>query len=161
MSHLEPPPLWRRSLPHFWGPQLLCTPWLGPERGSTSQSRCCPSPSSPPFRRESWHLREEDKKMEVSKWLIPTESVCRRGRTCLVCDVDRRAGCGTVSSARYSVDGDDVISTGLQIIDCCSRLRSRNCELFRITVAPWTDPNIKPNSQTMWCMKLYILQYFL
>lgn len=82
-----------------------------------------------------------------------TGSVCARGRTRLVRDVDRRAGCGTVPSARYSVDGDDVISTGLQIIDCCSRLRSRNCELFRITVASWTDADIKPNCQTMWCVK--------
>lgn len=82
-----------------------------------------------------------------------TGSACERGRTCLVRDVERRAGCRTVSSAGHSIDGDDVFSTGLQIIDCCSRLRSRNCELFRITVAPWTDPDIKPNCQTMWCMK--------
>lgn len=72
-----------------------------------------------------------------------TRSVCARARTCLVHDVDGRAGSGTVSSACYGVDGDDVISTGLQVIDGCSRLRSRNCELFWATVAPWTDPNIK------------------
>lgn len=89
-----------------------------------------------------------------------TGSVCASGRTCLVHDVDRCAGCGTVSSARYSVDGDDVVSTGLQIIDCCSRLRSRNCELFWITVPPWTDPDIKPNCQTVW-FKEYILKSLL
>lgn len=79
--------------------------------------------------------------------------VCVCGRTCLVHDVDRRAGCGTISSARDGVDGDDVIRSGLQIIDCCSRLRSRNRELFWITVAPWADPEIPPNGQTTLCMK--------
>lgn len=97
----------------------------------------------------------------VSFGLSLTGSVRERGRTCLVRDVDRCAGCGTVSSARYSVDGDDVISTGLQVIDCCGRLSSRNGELFWITVASWTDPDIKPNSQTVWCMKSYILKYLL
>lgn len=70
-------------------------------------------------------------------------TLCARGRTCLVRDVDRRAGRRTVSSAGHGVDGDDVIATGLQIIDCCSRLRSRNGELFRVTVAPWTDSGVK------------------
>lgn len=82
-------------------------------------------------------------------------SLCMRtsGRTCLVRDVDRCAGCRTVSSAGHSIDGDDVISTRLQIIDCCSRLRSRNSELFGVTVAPWADLDIKANCQNVQSMK--------
>lgn len=97
--------------------------------------------------------------MEGRKLVLETVNVsfplcaCARGRTCLVRDVDRRAGCRTVSSAGHSVDGDDVISARLQIIDCCSRLRSRNCELFGVTVAPWADSDIKANCQNVQSMK--------
>lgn len=97
--------------------------------------------------------------MEGRKLVLETVNVsfplcaCARGRTCLVRDVDRRAGCRTVSSAGHSVDGDDVISARLQIIDCCSRLRSRNCELFGVTVAPWADSDIKANYQNVQSMK--------
>lgn len=57
--------------------------------------------------------------------------------TCLVCDIDRSAGCRAVSSPSYSVDGDSVVSTWLQVSDCCSGLWARHCELLRITVTSW------------------------
>lgn len=68
---------------------------------------------------------------------LPTVCVC--ARTGPVRDVDRRAGRRTVPSAGHGVDGDDVISPGLQIIDRGSRLSSRNSDLFWITVSPWMD----------------------
>lgn len=55
-------------------------------------------------------------------------------RTCLVCDIDWRAGRRAVSSTSHSIDGDDVVSTRLQVLDCGSGLRARHCELLRIAV---------------------------
>lgn len=97
--------------------------------------------------------------MEGRKLVLETINIslplcaCARGRTCRVLDVDRRAGCGTVSSAGHSKDGDGVFSTRFQIIDCCSRLGPRNCELFGVTVAPWANSDIKANSQNVQSMK--------
>lgn len=65
--------------------------------------------------------------------------VCVCVRTCLVCDIDWSAGCGAVSSTSHSIDSDDVVSTRLQVSDCGSGLRARDCELLRITVTPWID----------------------
>lgn len=141
---------------HFWGPQSLCIPWLGPGQGSTSLSHCCLSHPSPPFQRESRRLREQDGKMERRKLSVETQGGTKNGwlcfssvcvfvfvgvcvGTCLVCDIDWSARGGAVSSTSHSIDSDDVVSTRLQVSDRGSGLRARNCELLGITVTPWID----------------------
>lgn len=62
--------------------------------------------------------------------------------TCLMCDIDRSAGCGAISSPSYSINSDDVVSTRLQIVDCGGGLRARHCELLGITVTSWIKDGI-------------------
>lgn len=59
--------------------------------------------------------------------------------TCLVHDIDWSAGGGAVSSTSHSVDGDSVVSTRHQVIDCGGGLRAGHCELLRITVTSWIE----------------------
>lgn len=57
--------------------------------------------------------------------------------TCLMSDVDRNAGCRAISSASHSIDGNGVVGARIQVSDCGSGLRTRDCELLRITVTTW------------------------
>lgn len=71
----------------------------------------------------------------IKRWLrFAFGIMCVCARTCLVRDIDWRAGRRAVSSTGHSVDGDDVVSTRLQVLDCGSGLRARHCELLGITV---------------------------
>lgn len=54
--------------------------------------------------------------------------------TCLVCDIDRDAGCGAVSSASHGVHGDDVVGSWLQVVDGGGGLRAGHGELLGIAV---------------------------
>lgn len=89
---------------------------------------------------------EAEEPLKMGDCVLPLGAcVCVHGRTCPVHDVDWSAGCGAVSSTRHSVDGDRVVSAGLQVGDGGSGLSARHCELLGVTMTAWRRNDIVMN----------------
>lgn len=124
----------------FLGTPVTLYPMIGPCAGlhltvtllSFTSVTSISDGDSTPGRRDGTMKRRQRPSERREKKTVSVTS------TCFVCDVDRSAGGGTVSSAGHGVDRHGVVGAGVKVRDCSSGFRAGYRELLRVTVTSWT-----------------------